>query len=39
MIGMQEQFRSITKRRIGRPPFGIGMAMWADDRQASDVGI
>ena len=39
MIGMQKQFRRIAKRRIGRPPFGIGMTMWADDRQASDFGI
>ena len=39
MIGMQKQFRCIAKRRIGRPPFGVGMAMWADDRQASDFGI
>jgi hypothetical protein len=33
MVGMEQQLRRIAERRIARKPAGIGMTMWADDRQ------
>lgn len=39
MIGMQQQLRRIAEIGIGRPPFGIGVAVRADDRELGNLAI
>lgn len=39
MVGAEQQVSRVRERRVGRESCGIGMAVRADDRQASDAVV